>query len=184
MKLLSVIVATVCSLAVFSFAKAGEEIPISGSPAQYASQYWQLEKIKTTAKLADGVVVYIALPSAYYLRALDEDRLKAAGCKYETLDKALLSELIEIIGSSGLRQEVFSPSEFEPRESIYFYRENKPQLKFLFGREFVNSESLRGEVNGQQISIKKGALKEIYKWVAKLPPVEKCNSFIDQYRQQ
>lgn len=141
------------------------------------------KELATKMLLSKSVVVYLA-PLIYIAeRGLTEERLRQIGCRYETDDAEMLAELARLVGQANPEAaRIKSEKTFEPREAIYLQSLGGSRTTLLFDRYSTNVPNAEGMVDNKKISASQSVISDIYRWAAKLPPVEKCESFLRQYR--
>ncbi len=179
----SIFLACILGLSQAAFCQSVVNEPALGSASAYAKEYWEMEHLKTRIHLAKIARVYISPYNNYYQVALDESRLKQVGCEYGTDDPDAVANLVAIIEAGRLGWASFSVSQFETREAIYLTLSDSSEVVLLFDRKYANRPNLFGSA-GKKLIVADNVLAEnLYKWAAKLKPVDKCDSFIGEYRQ-
>ncbi|MCL1622618.1 hypothetical protein [Ralstonia pseudosolanacearum] len=164
------------------FSQEAKGVPFIFGGNAFAKDYWEAERLKARIHLSKKAIVYIAPYDHYYPVALDETRLKRVGCEYVVDGSEGASNLIDLLESSGIREASFSLQQFEPREAIYLTLSDSSEISLMFDREYDGQPNILGRVGGKLVVADKNLAIRLYRWAAKQRPVEKCESFISNYR--
>ncbi|WP_416050705.1 hypothetical protein [Cupriavidus basilensis] len=141
------------------------------------------KELATKMLLSKSVVVYLAPLLFIQEQGLTEEKLRQIGCRYETDDGEMLAEMARLVGQANPEvARIQSRIKFEPREAIYLRSLGGSQTTLLFDRYSTNVPNVAGLVDNKKISASQSIVSDIYRWAAKLAPVEQCESFLRQYR--
>lgn len=139
-------------------------------------QHVDLAIIKRRIHLTKSADAYVAPLNKWFLRALDENRLRAQACRVSTDDPARVADLVKILDESDLQSASFSPSGFEPRELIYLRLSNGEAMKILLAQRAGTPQSITGTIDYKQISVSAKTVDDLYQWVADLSASNACPS--------
>lgn len=141
------------------------------------------KELATKMLLSKSVVVYLAPLLFIQEQGLTEERLRQIGCRYETDDAEMLAEMARLVSQANPEAErIKSKIKFEPREAIYLQSLGGSRTTILFDRYSTNAPNAEGMVDNKKISASQSVVSDIYRWAAKLHPVEQCETFLRQYR--
>lgn len=143
--------------------------------------YWAAEGLSARMRKAHAVTLYLMDPAQTPLKAVDEARLKDAGCEYTTEDAALIANLVETMERASVRSNSF-PLPFEPREAVYLALGGGSEMKLLFDKPYQNQPEVLGHIDGQPVTVSKGVVEGLYRWAAKLSRTRQCEHFVGRYR--
>jgi hypothetical protein len=161
---------------------ANAEPVANAAPAVKVNQsYWAAEGLNTRMRKAHAVTLYLMDPARTPLKAVDEARLKDAGCEYTTEDTALIANLIQTMERASVRSNSF-PLPFEPREAVYLALGGGSEMKLLFDKPYQNQPDVLGHIDGQPVTVSKGVVEGLYRWAAKLSRARQCEHFVGRYR--
>lgn len=149
--------------------------------AKVEQSYWAAEGLSTQMRKAKAISLYLMDPTQQPLRAVDEARLKDAGCEYTTEDPALIANLVEAMEATSVRANSFT-LQFEPREAVYLALGGGSEIRLLFEKPYPNQPELLGLVNNQPVTVSKGLVVALYRWAAKVGRVRQCEHFVAGYR--
>jgi hypothetical protein len=98
-KIISLAFACACAMSQPAFAQTTTELASTEPVIKANHDYWALDGLSARMHKATAATLYLTDPGLWPLRAMDEDRLKQAGCEYTTEDTALIAKLAEAIDS-------------------------------------------------------------------------------------
>jgi hypothetical protein len=179
---LAFLVASICSASPAAFAQLSSGPLNTEATRQDIQAYWQMENLRVRAHTAKAVDLYIVSPHVWYVVQLDETGLRRGGCEYQTEDPALIADLLSAIDGAHLQTTSFSLPEFEPREAIYLRLSDGSQLGLLFEGPYGTQTFLRGRAGNHLFHADRNLADQLYRWAARLKPVDKCEPFIKDYR--
>lgn len=148
---------------------------------QAHQSYWAAEGLSARMRKASAITLYLMDPALTSLKAVDEARLKDAGCEYTTEDAALIGKLVDAMESASVRSNSLSVS-FEPREALYLSLGGSTVMPLLFEKPYPNQAEVLGRIDGQPVTASKGLVEALYQWAAKLGRVRQCEHFVGKYR--
>jgi len=143
--------------------------------------YWAAEGLSAQMHKARAISLYLMDPALQPLRAVDEARLKDAGCEYTTEDAALIANFVEAVEATTVRANSFT-LQFEPREAVYLALGGGSEMKLLFDKPYQNQPEVLGQINGQPVTASKGLVDALYRWAGKVGRVRQCEHFVGKYR--
>lgn len=146
-----------------------------------AQSYWAAEGISARMRKARAITLYLMDPALAPLKAVDEARLKDAGCEYTTEDAVLIANLVDAMERNTVHSNSFT-LQFEPREAVYLALGGGSEMKLLFEKPYPNQPEVLGHIDGQPVTVSKGLVEGLYQWAAKLSRVRQCEHFVGKYR--
>ncbi len=158
-----------------------EPAPKAAPVAKVEQSYWASEGLSAQMRKAKGISLYLLDPALQPLKAVDEARLKDAGCEYTTEDAALIANFVETMEGTSVRANSFT-LQFEPREAVYLALGGGSEMKLLFDKPYPNQPEVLGQINGQPVTVSKGLVDALYQWAAKVSRVRQCEHFVGRYR--
>ncbi|WP_439894181.1 hypothetical protein ACS7SF_21660 (plasmid) [Ralstonia sp. 25C] len=158
-----------------------EPAPKAAPIAKVEQSYWIAEGLSVQMRKARAISLYLMDPALQPLRAVDEARLKDAGCEYTTEDASLIANFVEAVEATSVRANSFT-LQFEPREAVYLALGGDSEMKLLFDKPYPNQTEVLGQINGQPVTVGKGLVDALYRWAAKVGRVRQCEHFVGRYR--
>ncbi len=103
------------------------------------------QQLKTLQTAKTATVVLIRPSEIFPNGLVDEDYFKKIGCHFTTQDSALIADLVKVLKRSRIKKIAVDDS-FLPvlGAGVYLTFANGTDAKFLFGREYVNEETVDG----------------------------------------
>ena len=157
-----------------------EPAPKAAPVAKVEQSYWAAEGFSAQMRKAKAISLYLLDPALQPLKAVDEARLKDAGCEYTTEDAALVANFVDAVEGASVRANSFT-LQFEPREAVYLALGGGSEMKLLFDKPYPNQPEVLGQINGQPVTVSKGLVDALYQWAAKVSRVRQCEHFVGRY---
>lgn len=157
-----------------------EPAPKAAPVVKVEQSYWAAEGLSAQMRKARAISLYLMDPALQPLRAVDEARLKDAGCEYTTEDAALIANFVEAVETTSVRANSFT-LQFEPREAVYLAL-GGGEMKLLFDKPYQNQSEVLGQINGQPVTVSKSVVDALYRWAARVGRVRQCEHFVGRYR--
>lgn len=158
-----------------------EPAPKAAPVVKVEQSYWAAEGLSAQMRKARAISLYLMDPALQPLRAVDEARLKDAGCEYTTEDAALIANFVEAVETTSVRANSFT-LQFEPREAVYLALGGGGEMKLLFDKPYQNQSEVLGQINGQPVTVSKSVVDALYRWAARVGRVRQCEHFVGRYR--
>jgi hypothetical protein len=158
-----------------------EPVATAAPVVKIKQSYWAADGLSARMRKAHAVTLYLMDPVQTALNAVDEARLKDAGCQYTTEDTTLIANLIETMERASVRSNSF-PLQFEPREAVYLALGGGSTMTLLFDKPYQNQPDVLAHIDGQPVTISKGVVEGLYRWAAKLSRARQCEHFVGRYR--
>ena len=134
----------------------------------------QLVELNDVSKIS----AILISPSMSFRFRLDEERINAAGCAYESSDPNKVKELIAIFHNSKIKKTASLDNSYEPRSVVYFVRQDGSQAKILLG-DSKSGMPVAGQIEKININADPGLSKALRKWSSTVHIVretEQCKS--------